>query len=157
MQNELKPEQSGNPSVQPTNPSAGDLQKKKSTNKINKSRKPKGMNLIDALNLTIQKVKDLMASGIKVETAKPLRIAEIKYLAACERKGELPKKLWNNVTFCSVTDEQLQLIFDTRNTLLKSGIYFDSGVFIAAERPSPDWQLDWSFTVLDSKEKSSDE
>lgn len=152
-ENAVNPEQDQKPPVQPSNQPAADLQKKKSTDIINKSRKPKGMNLIAALNLTIQKVKDLMASGIKVETAKPIRIAEIKDLAACEITGELPKKLWNNITFCSVTDEQMTLIFDARKTLLKSGIYFDSGVFIAAERPSPDWQLDWSFTLLDFKEK----
>jgi hypothetical protein len=113
------------------------------------------MILHDAYNLVAQKVIELRDSGIDVYTEHPFITANIDHTAAYEISGELPEALWNYVTFRSVSNEQMQQIFDAKNYLNGFGIYFGSGAFIAAERPSPDWQLDWSFTLVDFKEKSN--
>lgn len=115
------------------------------------------MQLHNAYNLTVQKVIQLRNSGIEISTACPLITADINHTAEYEISGELPKALWNNVTFCSVSKEQLQQIYEAKSCLLGFGIFFDSGAFIAAERPSPDWQLDWSFRLIDFKEEPDEQ
>jgi hypothetical protein len=111
----------------------------------------------DAYNLVVQKIIELRDSGIDVYTKHPFITANINHSADYEITDELPEELWNHVTFRSVSNEQMQQIFDAREYLLKSGIYFDSATFIAAERPSPEWQIDWSFTLLDFEENSSEQ
>ena len=115
------------------------------------------MILHNAYNLVAQKVIELRDGGIDVYIKHPFITANINHTAAYEISGELPKALWNYVTFCEVSKEQMQQIFEAKNYLNGFGIYFDSGAFIASERPSPDWQLDWSFTLFDLKEKSNEQ
>lgn len=115
------------------------------------------MTIQDAYNLVVQKVTELRDSGIDVYTKHPFITANINHIAAYEISGELPKALWNYVTFHSVSNGQLQQIFDAKNYLLASGIYFDSNAFIAVKRPSPEWRIDWSFILLDFEENSNEQ
>jgi hypothetical protein len=114
------------------------------------------MLLHDAYNLVAQKVIELRDSGIDVHIKHPFKTAKINHTAAYKITGELPEELWNYITFNEVSKEQMQQIFEAKNYLNGFGIYFDSGAFIAAERPSPDWQLDWSFTLFDFNIKSNE-
>ena len=113
--------------------------------------------MLEAYNLIVQKFIELRNSGINVYTKHPIITANINHMAAYEISGELPKSLWNYVTFQSVSNGQLQQIFDAKNYLLASGIYFDSNTFIAVKRPSPEWRIDWSFTLLDFEANSNEQ
>ena len=115
------------------------------------------MELHEAYNLVLQKLIELRDSGIEVYTKYPFITANINHSAAYEVSSELPKALWNYVTFHSVSNGQLQQIFDAKNYLLASGIYFDSNTFIAVKRPSPEWRIDWSFTLLDFEANSNEQ
>jgi len=113
------------------------------------------MKIHEAYNLAIEKVRELQEEGFPITSQNKLRTANIKHSAEYEINGELPKELWNYITFSRLSDDQLKRLLEVRNYLAGFCIWFDHGTFLADERPSPDWQLDWSFCILDSKYKLS--
>jgi hypothetical protein len=107
------------------------------------------MELHEAYNLTVQKIIELRDSGMEISTKYPFLTANENHSADYRFDRILPKELWNNVSFLSISKDQMQQILNVKNYLFGFGIYFDNGVFIASEKPTLDWLLDGSFLVMD--------
>jgi hypothetical protein len=106
------------------------------------------MRLEQAYNLTVQTVNILAEDGIDVISSKPFKVANAKHTAAYEKTGELPKILWNSITFSDPNKEQLQKIFDEKLNLNLQGIIFDTGCFFEESGIAPTWWLNDSLTVI---------
>ena len=116
------------------------------------------MRLEQAYNLTVQTVNKLAEDGIDVISSKPFKVANAKHTAAYEKTGELPKILWNSITFSDPNKEQLQKIFEARLNLSLQGIIFDSGCFFfEGGKVVPDWSLDYSFMVFEPLKGKNDQ
>ncbi len=93
------------------------------------------MNIEKAYKLTIEKVIELESQGIKV-LKRPSVLKNMDDVS-----GNIPRELWQTITFKFPTKEKAKLISEALDYLGLIGIAFDiSGC--CGER---DWSLDWSF------------
>lgn len=97
----------------------------------------------EALQYVSAVLDELRSGGVGVEVV-PSKSREDKALV--EKYADDPRRLasenWNHVTLKCESPEQLDLVREAQDKLLKLGISFDTGG-MATER---DWELDWSFT-----------
>lgn len=96
------------------------------------------MDIMEAYDLTMQKVDELKADGVE-------SIIE-PYKGKSTREGDpLPRDKWVRVTFKVEDKNDSQKILDAMKYLDFAGIAFDSGG-TACQR---DWELDWSFHLTE--------
>ena len=93
------------------------------------------MNIEKAYKLTIEKVDELEGQGIKTSR----RFSAGKHNEKIS--GNIPRELWQIITFKFATKKKAKLISDALNYLGLIGISFDTSG-CCGER---DWSLDWSF------------
>ena len=102
------------------------------------------MNILEAYELTLQKVEELKTQGIEVRI-KPTNSQTV------EKENRLPKDKWINVKFFEVAGEELDKVFKAGEELLEQGISFDTG-YGFGPGGGRDWELDWSFHITNNKE-----
>jgi hypothetical protein len=97
------------------------------------------MNINEAYEYVIERVKDLQEKGIRVE--KLMHEPTEKHLKDF-RGYELSPDKWCTITFYPKTEKELELVFDGGFSLVEKGISFDSGGGFGGR----DWEIDWSFS-----------
>jgi hypothetical protein len=104
----------------------------------------------EAFNYTLSILKGLQKNGIKIEKY-PSNARFIQEIIDDFRKIEsrLKPKNWYHVELTFVNPEQKKIIYDAQKDLLEKGITFDTGG-IGDIR---DWELDWSFHLIDEEER----
>ena len=92
------------------------------------------MNIVEALEFTLEKVDELKKEGIKLEIR--------PYKGKSEQKDRpLPKEKWCRVKFYPKNKIESKKIHEMGNYLAMAGVGFDSGGSAGVR----DWELDWSF------------
>ena len=92
------------------------------------------MDVIEAYNLVIQKVKELKEDGVESVIT--------PYKGKSTRKNDpLPREKWVQITFKIENESDSQKVLDAVKYLDFAGIAFDSG----GTSCTRDWEIDWSF------------
>jgi hypothetical protein len=102
------------------------------------------MNVLEAYNLTMDKITSLKNKGIKVKqvapTHKPTNLENSTI-------DHIHFNLWNHITFVPKTEKEWRMVYAAGRELHSLGIYFDTGNG-SGER---DWEIDWSFHLFNNK------
>lgn len=96
----------------------------------------------EAWTKTVDAIRELEDSGIRVKRMASKQRTDPKTLSQYSGSDRANPKHWIHITFFTTTPEQIKAINDAAKHLSWLGIVFDTSGSSDGER---DWELDWSF------------
>lgn len=102
------------------------------------------MTPLEALDITMECVRDLQGEGIVIEL-RPYQDPRPDTIAKFSGPERIPHDKWVTVRFAPNSQEQAEAIARAADGLGWRGISFDTGGGMGVR----DWSLDWSFRVQD--------
>lgn len=100
------------------------------------------MNVIEAYELTLDKLEELKAKGFEVKMVQPKVAHNKETVEKYNRPDRLPPDMWLHVSIGIKSEKDQNDIFELKKYLAMAGISFDTGGWQGYR----DWELDWSFT-----------
>ena len=107
------------------------------------------MELLEAYDFTMNKVKELREGGIEMSFTPPSLKNDKKLVQEVKNEGGLPSDKWVRVTFQNIDEIQVEKIRQATVYLAMCGITFDCG---GECRNMRDWEIDWSFRSTGKEE-----
>jgi hypothetical protein len=107
------------------------------------------MDLFEAYEFTLEKVRELMDDGIHVNMIVPKLASNLEVVRkAKEKGGAIPSDKWVRISFKNLDKMEAEKVLEKGNYLGLCGISFDCG----GSEGVRDWELDWSFTYNKGQE-----
>jgi len=116
----------------------------------NNTFKKREMDLEEAHEFALEKVKELMDGGIQVTMTAPELAKDKKAIAEAKERRAIPSEKWIRISFQNLDEIECLKIFEAGNYLGLCGISFDCGGFDKGR----DWELDWSFEHRHGEERT---